>query len=105
MARSRDSDAVRRFSAVSLLAVLVAASASMGAAAPVQLFNDRVNVDGGNVTAADWINPDGEVADLGGDLDLRGNSLLGFFGSACGSGQAVADVNNDGTFSCVSISG
>ncbi len=60
---------------------------------------------GHNISALPWVNPTGDTLNLGGDLDMRGGSLLTYFSTACPDGQAVQDVGDDGTFSCVSFSG
>lgn len=57
---------------------------------------DLVNVDTiGNGTS--------DMA-ISSNVDLLGNSILNYFGSGCGSGQAVQDVDDAGTFTCVSLS-
>ena len=45
----------------------------------------------------------GKVSIPNGNLDMRGNSITSFFGSACPSGEVVADVNDDGSYGCVNI--
>lgn len=39
----------------------------------------------------------------GGNLDVSGNSIVNFFGSACGAGQAVQDVADGGGFTCINV--
>ncbi|QGA80317.1 hypothetical protein [Candidatus Nanohalobium constans] len=37
------------------------------------------------------------------NLDLNSNKIKNYYGSACPSGETVVNINNDGTFDCVSI--
>ncbi|MDY6769929.1 MAG: hypothetical protein SVU88_03070, partial [Candidatus Nanohaloarchaea archaeon] len=68
-------------------------------------LSDNTNAAPHNLSGTNWVVPAGSSLHVAGDLDLQGNSLQDYFGTACSGGEAVADVNNDGTFSCVSISG
>lgn len=49
------------------------------------------------------IDPAGGALALGGDLDLGGSSVTGYFANNCGPGQAVGSINPDGSFTCVSV--
>ncbi|MFB6166800.1 MAG: hypothetical protein ABEJ62_00880, partial [Candidatus Nanohaloarchaea archaeon] len=73
-------------------------------------MSNNNNAKAYNITGVPWIEPSGSSLGIGGDLDLSGNnlqnpgSITSYFGGACPAGQAVEDVNADGSFDCVSMS-
>lgn len=59
------------------------------------------NLGWGNLAIAQ---DDVSVSNLGpadSNLDMNGNSLTNFFGSACSTGNVMVDVNSDGSYDCV----
>ncbi|MFB6295138.1 MAG: hypothetical protein ABEI97_05235, partial [Candidatus Nanohaloarchaea archaeon] len=68
-------------------------------------LSNNNNVNPHNLSGTGWLVPAGSTLNVAGDLDIQDNSLLDYFGSACGSEEAVQDVNDDGSFTCVSITG
>ncbi|MFB6167004.1 MAG: hypothetical protein ABEJ62_01955, partial [Candidatus Nanohaloarchaea archaeon] len=79
------------------LGVLVPAAS----AAPVQLFENEIRMNKGNVTGLPWINPGSQELHLGGNLDLRNNNITNcdyIDGVDCdnlgggGGGGTVSDV-------------
>ncbi|MDY6769988.1 MAG: hypothetical protein SVU88_03375, partial [Candidatus Nanohaloarchaea archaeon] len=45
-----------------------------------------------------------DAIDVTSNLDLENNNIQNFFGSPCGSGQAVQDIGDAGGFTCVDLS-
>lgn len=54
------------------------------------------------------LDPTGEVgitsnASISGNLNMDGNNITNFFGSACPSGESVVDVRADGSYQCLDV--
>ncbi len=58
----------------------------------------------GTTTPASLLDVNGNM-DLQGSLDMHQGSILNYYGSQCPDGEAIRDVNNDGSFECVSVTG
>ncbi|MFB6265605.1 MAG: hypothetical protein ABEI07_00800, partial [Candidatus Nanohaloarchaea archaeon] len=58
-----------------LLLFLVAGTVVVASAAPLQLHDDTLAMNQGNITSLPWINPGGQDLSLGGNLDLGGNNI------------------------------
>lgn len=62
-----------------------------------------LNIGGNSITDTSGALTLDSSVETTGDLNMNGNSITSFFGSACPSGEVVADINDNGNFGCVNI--